>query len=140
VEKVSNTLKRKCSGMGYNVDNRTIYTLQSADDQVVNAQSKEDLEYKCRKLQEECFKYGLTMNIVKTKYMFWGSDTNYLEMDNSDIITDCTKFRYLGTILPKTEETLKYTSQGNTSTESDRCIEWGVVVKEHNKKPEKDYL
>lgn len=89
------------------MDNRTIYTLQFADDQVVTAQSKEVLEYKCRKLQEECFKWGLTMNIAKTKYMFLGSDTNHLEMDNGGIITDRTEFRYLRIILPNTEETLK---------------------------------
>ena len=27
-----------------------------------------------------------------------GTDTNHLEMDNSDVITGCTEFRYLGTI------------------------------------------
>jgi hypothetical protein len=31
--------------MGYNVDNTMTYTLQFADDQVVMAHSKEDLEY-----------------------------------------------------------------------------------------------
>jgi len=30
-----------------------------------------------------------------------GTDTNRLEMDNSDIITGCTEFRYLGTIFTK---------------------------------------
>ena len=39
--------------MEYNVDNTTIYTLQFADDHVVMAQSKEDFEHMCRKLQEE---------------------------------------------------------------------------------------
>ena len=29
------------------------------------------------------------------------TDTNHLEMDNGDIITGCTKFRYLGTIFTK---------------------------------------
>jgi len=30
-----------------------------------------------------------------------GTDTNHLEMDNGDIITGCTEFRYLGTIFTK---------------------------------------
>ena len=64
-------------------------------------QSKEDLEYMGRKLQEECSKWGFTMNIAKTKYMSVGTDTNHLEMDNGDIITGCTEFRYLGTIFTK---------------------------------------
>ena len=44
VEKALNIWKRKCSGVGYNVDNMMIYTLQFAEDQVVMAQSKEDLD------------------------------------------------------------------------------------------------
>ena len=80
---------------------RRYITLQFADDQVVMAQSKEDLEYMCRKLQEEYSKWGLTINIAKTKNMSLGSDINHLEMDNGDIITGCTKFRYLGSIFTK---------------------------------------
>jgi hypothetical protein len=103
-EKTLNIWKRKCCGKGYNVDNnadnRMIYTLQFADDQVMMAQSEEDLEYMCRKLQEEYSKWGLTMNIVKTKYMSLGTDTNYLEVDN-DIITGCTEYKYLGSIFTK---------------------------------------
>jgi hypothetical protein len=52
VEKTLNTWRRKYFGMGYNVDNTTIYTLEFADDQVVIAQSKEDLQYMGQKLQE----------------------------------------------------------------------------------------
>jgi hypothetical protein len=109
VEKALNTWKRKCSGVGYNVDNTTIYTytLQFADDQVVIAQSKDDLEYMCRKIQEEYLKWGLNMNIDKTKYMSLGPDTYDLEMDNGDIITDCTEFRFLGTIFTKDERDTK---------------------------------
>jgi len=65
------------------------------------AQSKEDLDYMGRKLQEEYSKWGFTMNIAKTKYMSVGNDTNHLEMENSDIITGCTEFRYLVTIFTK---------------------------------------
>ena len=87
--------------MGYNVDNTTICRLQFADDQVVMAQSKEDLEYMSQKLREEYSKWGFAMNIAKTKYMSMGTDTNHLEMDNGDIITGCTEFRYLGTTFTK---------------------------------------
>ena len=51
--------------------------------------------------QEEYSKWGFTMNIAKTKYMPVGTDTNHLEMDNGDIITGCTEFRYLATIFTK---------------------------------------
>jgi hypothetical protein len=65
------------------------------------AQSKEDLEYMCRKLQEEYSKWGHTMNFAKTKYMSLGTDTNYLEVDNVGIITGCTEYKYLGSICTK---------------------------------------
>jgi len=78
-EKALNIWKRKCSGMGYNLDNTTIYTLQFADDHVVMAQNKDDLEYMCLKFQEKYSKWGLTMNIAKTKNMSLGTDTNHLE-------------------------------------------------------------
>jgi len=87
--------------MGYNVDNSTIHTVQFAGGQVEMAQSKEDLEYMWRKLQEEYSKWGLTVNIAKTKYMSLGTDTNHLELDNGDIITGCTEFRYLVSIFTK---------------------------------------
>jgi len=83
--------------MGDNVDNTMIFVLQFADNQVVMAQSKEDLKYMCRKFQEEYSKWGLTMNIAKTKYMPLGTDTNYLELDSVDI-TGCTEYKYLGSI------------------------------------------
>jgi hypothetical protein len=41
------------------------------------------------------------MNIAKTKCMSLGTDKNHLEMDNGDIITGCTEFRYLRTIFTK---------------------------------------
>jgi hypothetical protein len=121
--------------MGYNVDNTIIYTLQFADDQLVMAQSKEDLEYMGRKLQEEYSKWGFTMNIAKTKYVSVGTNTNHLESDNGDIITDCTEFRYLGTIFTTHGKDTKNICHRVTSTENNRCFKWGMVVKEHNKKP-----
>ena len=82
--------------------------MQFADDQVVMAQSKEDLEFMCCKLQEEYSKWVLTINIAKTKYMSLGTDINHLEMDNGDIITGCTEFRYLGSIFTKDGRDTKY--------------------------------
>jgi len=61
-------------------------------------QSKKDLDYVCRKLQEKYSKWNLTMNIAKIKYRSLVTGTNHLELDNGDIITGCTEFRYLGPI------------------------------------------
>jgi hypothetical protein len=60
--------KSKCHGMGVPSENITLYTLQFADDQVVLGRDKEDLEYMIRKLQETYEKWGLDLNLNKTKY------------------------------------------------------------------------
>ena len=44
--------KRKCSGMGNTLENTTLCTLQFADDKVVLAGDKEDLECMTHKLKE----------------------------------------------------------------------------------------
>ena len=45
IDTVLQQLKRKCRGMGISIDVTHIFTLQFADDQVLVAQDKEDLEY-----------------------------------------------------------------------------------------------
>jgi len=69
--------KRKCSGMGIPLENTTLYTLQFADDQVVLAGDKEDLEYMTRKLKEIYEKWGLDMNLNKTKYLCFGETQQF---------------------------------------------------------------
>jgi hypothetical protein len=52
IRKALEEWKRKCSGMGIPLENTTLYTLKFADDQVVLAGDKEDLEYMTHKLKE----------------------------------------------------------------------------------------
>jgi hypothetical protein len=61
-------MENKCGGMGTHLENMTLYTVQFADDQVVLAGDKEDLEYMTRKLKENYEKWGPDMNLNKTKY------------------------------------------------------------------------
>ena len=64
---------------GYFVENRNcLYTLQSGDDQGVVAGDKEDLQYMTRKLKETYEKWGLDMNLNKTKkLMNWGNTQQF---------------------------------------------------------------
>jgi hypothetical protein len=65
-------------GMGIPLDNITLYTLQFADDQVVLAGDKEDLEYMTHKLKETYEKWGLDTNLNKTKYLcIWGNTQQF---------------------------------------------------------------
>jgi hypothetical protein len=68
IQKALEEWKRKCSGMGIPLENTTLYTLQFVDDQVVLAGDK-DLEYMTCKLKETYKKWGMDMNLNKTKYV-----------------------------------------------------------------------
>ena len=54
--------------MGIPIQNTYVYSLSFADDQVLLAQDHDDMEYMARKLKEECEKWGLVINLEKTKY------------------------------------------------------------------------
>src|SRR5215510_10713605 len=114
------------------------YTLQFADDQVVMAQSKEDLEYMCRNLKEEYSKWGLNINIAKTKYISLGTDTKHLEIDNGDTIIG---FKYLGSIFTtdgrETENIRHRATQAREIIGALNGVWWSKVI---TKKPEEDYL
>ena len=68
LEQALKNWKKKCGGMGIPLnDGTTLYTLCFADDQVVLAQDREDLEYMARNLIEEYSKWGLEVNIKKKR-------------------------------------------------------------------------
>ena len=59
---------RKCSGMGVPIvdwSQDTIYTLLTADDQVLITQEHEDMEFIAKKLLEEYQKWGFKINLEK---------------------------------------------------------------------------
>jgi hypothetical protein len=79
--------------------NKNLYTLQFADDQVLLAEDKEDLEYKAKKIKEEYEKYRMTIIVEKTKYLCVGSDGDNLILNGNEIIQCCKEYEYLGVIL-----------------------------------------
>jgi len=81
--------KCKCSRMGIPLENTTLYTFQFADDQVVLAGDKEDLEYMMRKLKETYEKWGLDMNLNKTKYLCIGETHSNLKLHKDSEIEFC---------------------------------------------------
>ena len=52
-----------------------VYSLSFADNQVVLAQDRDDMEYMTRKLKEEYGEWGLTINLEKTIYVYTGCFT-----------------------------------------------------------------
>jgi hypothetical protein len=74
-----------------------LYTLQFADDQIVLAGDKEDLQYMACKLKETYDKWGLDMNLNKTKYCN-GETYSHLKLDKNSEIECCQEYKYLGVI------------------------------------------
>jgi hypothetical protein len=90
--------KRKFFGMGIPLENTTLYTLQFADDQVVLACDKEDLQSLICKLKETYDKWDLYMNLNKTKYLYVGEKHSNLRLDKKSEIECCQVYKYLGVI------------------------------------------
>jgi hypothetical protein len=83
---------------GYtNKKKNNVYSLNFAEDQVVIAQDHDDMEFMARKLKEEYEKWGLTMNLEKTKYVSIGEGKESLKFDSGEEIKPSTECTYLGT-------------------------------------------
>jgi hypothetical protein len=65
IERVLEVWKRNCQGMGIPVNDRYLFTLNFADDQMVIAQDQFDLEFMMRRLQYAYESWGLTLNLKK---------------------------------------------------------------------------
>ena len=98
IRKALEEWKHKCHRMGIPLEDITLYTLQFADDQVVLAGDKEDLEYMTRKIKETYEKWGLDLNFNKTKYLCIGGTYNNLKLDKDNDIEFCQEYKYLGVI------------------------------------------
>ena len=73
------------------------------------------------------------MNIAKTKYTVLGTDTNYLEVDNGDIITGCTEYKYLGSIFTKDGKDTKNIRHRVTQARKVNGIWWSKDIKNQKK-------
>jgi hypothetical protein len=80
------------------LENTTLYTLQFADDQVVLVDDKEDLEYMTCKMKEIYDKWGLDMNLNKTKYLCTGGTHDNLKLDKDNEIDFCQEYKNFGVI------------------------------------------
>jgi hypothetical protein len=97
LEQVLRNWKKKCQPMGTPIQNTYGYSLNFADDQVLLAQDYVDMEYMGRKLKEEYEKWGLAINLEKTKYVCTGEGKQTLKFNGGEEIQPCTERAYLGT-------------------------------------------
>jgi len=137
LEQTLKTWKRKCQNMGISLNDTTLYTLCFADDQIVLAQDYEDLEYMTRKLIEEYNKWGLDVNLEKTRYMCIGGVQQDLILEDGQIIKNCKDYKYLGMKITNDgtlDQTIKERNiQGRQAISMMNGILWDQQISKQNK-------
>ena len=84
-----------------------ITNLRYADDIVLLAESKEELQNMTTKIEEQCIRYKMKINSLKTKSMKIGRQNEVLNIQTSEgPIEQVEEFKYLG---------VTFTSQGETT-------------------------
>src|SRR5215510_2607107 len=92
--------KKHCEVMGIPINDKFLYTLLFADDQVVVAMDEQDSSYMIRILHEQYKKWGLDINYEKMEQLIIGREGNDMVI-GSNTIRDCVRFKYLGVIITK---------------------------------------
>ena len=96
---------------GIKIARRNINTLRYADDTTLMAESEEELKSLLMKVKEESEKFGLKLNIQKTKIMASSPVTSWqVEGETVETVTD---FIFLGS---------KITAECDCSHEIKRCL------------------
>ncbi|XP_060522514.1 uncharacterized protein LOC132699683 [Cylas formicarius] len=123
--------------MGIPLNNANIYTLSFADDQVIMAQDYDDVKYMMRKLIEEYKKWGLEINLPKTRYMCIGGAQRDLLLEDGQAIKSCETYKYLGMYIASTG-TLDYAikernNQGRKAITMLNTFLWDQKITRRNK-------
>lgn len=88
---------KSCGLMGIPINDKHLYHLLFADDQVIIAQDEEDASYLLRKVAEQYKQWGLKINYSKTKYM--STDCGEISDPTTARLDRVENFCYLGSIL-----------------------------------------
>lgn len=97
---------RKCSPMGVWVDDRPIFTILFADDQIVIAEDQQDMTYMLNKLVEEYNEWGLEVNTDKTQYMVIGGEGQDLDLESGKV-KYVKQYEYLGVTISEDGKDIK---------------------------------
>ena len=102
---------------GIKISGKNINNFRYADDTTLMADTKEELKRLLMKVKEESEKFGLKLNIQKTKIMASGPITSWqIDGETMEIVTD---FIFLGS---------QITADGDCSHEIKRCLLLGRKV------------
>ena len=91
-------------GIGIHINGKYLNNLRYADDIILIAKSKQELNEMIQTLNEEGKKKGLTMNINKTKILSKGNDKTKIMIDKKEV-EEVNKIIYLGQNVEMEERT-----------------------------------
>jgi len=92
--------KKHCETMGIPINDKFLYTLLFADDQLVIAMDEQDSSYMIRKLHEQYKNWGLDITYEKTEQLVIGREGKDMVL-GSNTVGVCAQFKYLGVMLTK---------------------------------------
>ena len=112
---MSRNRKRKCQQKGTTIQNTHThtyiyiftYSLNFANDQVLLAKDHDDQEYMARKLKEELKKWGLAINLEKTKHVCMGERKEILKFNCGEEIKPYTECNYLSKQIDQLGDNIK---------------------------------
>lgn len=85
---------------GVTIGGRKIECIRFADDQVILAESKEEVKEMLSDLNRKCLEYGMKINKKKTKCMIIGGKEESLRMEVEGVeIQQVKEYKYLGSII-----------------------------------------
>lgn len=121
--------------MGIEINDKYLYSLQFADDQVLVAQDKDDMKYMARKIYEEYEKWCMKINTDKMKYMCIGGPSSEIELENGERIAACKEYNYLGVTIEEdgkdTKDIKKRIQQERIAIKRPNGIWWSKGIKKH---------
>lgn len=88
------------------VNDRCLF-IQFADNQVIILNDQGDMQYMVAKLMEEYREWDLAVDIAKTKYLYVGTQSRNLKLDNSQEILQRQEYDYLGIPFDNTKSYVK---------------------------------
>ena len=137
IGKALNIWSKKCRSMGVQIGEDNVHTLLFADDQIVLAEDRDDIEYMTRKLLEEYRRWGLEINLGKTEYMVAGGEGSNLVIDD-DVIKHTKEYKYLGVLITSDnrddKDIREKTNKGRIITRQLSSILWNKDIKGKTKK------
>ena len=88
--------KRNCAAFGIPIGDDKLFTLLFADDQVLLAEDRDDMDYMLRKLNDSFATWGLSINAAKTEYLVVGGNPGEELLLGNNVIPNTSKYKYLG--------------------------------------------